>query len=706
MEPRRLIANRYSIKSVLGRGGMGEVYLAHDNSLKTDVALKRVPLELALQPRIRNALVQEARILARLSDTHIVRLFDLADTADGMFLVLEYVCGPSLDKYLDQRKTLTADEMAHVMRHVTKALTRAHGEGVVHRDLKPANFLISLQGQEQRHYQETGVFPADLLHSEIKVADFGLAKVVETSRAEASGYISGTPAYMAPEQFRGELPGPETDIYALGFVVYRCLAGHVPTGGADPMYFHLNVTPPPIAGIPDHVNAAIQKAIRKERHDRFPSASEFLEALLPPPVSKVQLNFNKDDAQAHPFQIKWKHQETEDPLEFFKKFPKLFLFMGGLSLFFLTLEFFNHRNSPNRSPTTENVMQSAPHHSSTADAPAIPLNPAPRIDSLPPVIESAKASKIGASLSPGLKQPVLQAQVQIPGNRVFGFGPDGTLFLTEDSSQIGALRDGRLLWQFKLGGDYGKFKIGADGLIWFNSYQGSGRLFCFNAAGQGGEFIDDVSKQKYLAVFNAIPDETSAVQCVSASSSKNLPGVQRLSSTGHVVWSVPLDQECRGDVNSTPDGTTVLQTENRTVYLVSPDGKVLWTYLPQCQLDSTLKLSTSGVVAALCSDGRTLMGILDGRQRFEIRSQTRLQVPFATDTGGNFYRVVPADGLEPLLIVKTDPSGRGLWRVPVDAPIWQPTNVLGPDGNLYVLMKSSDSYYALIFGENRDLSAQ
>jgi len=157
--PNRLIADRYEVRGILGRGGMGEVYLAHDRRLDTDVALKRVPLELSLEPEIRNALVREARILAKLSHTHIVRLFDLADTPDGIFLVLEYVCGPSLDKVLLQRKTLAPDELLHVIDHVTQGLARAHFLGVVHRDLKPANLLISLSGDERRYFVRDKTYP-------------------------------------------------------------------------------------------------------------------------------------------------------------------------------------------------------------------------------------------------------------------------------------------------------------------------------------------------------------------------------------------------------------------------------------------------------------------------------------------------------------------------------------------------------------------
>lgn len=125
----------------------------------------------------------------------------------------------------EQAGKLPPEELQHVVDHVAQGLKRAHAMGVIHRDLKPANLLVQLTGDERRRYLRDGALPPTLLNADIKVTDFGLAKAVQQSRVEMSQSISGTPAYMAPEQFRGEMPSAETDIYALGFVAYACLAG-------------------------------------------------------------------------------------------------------------------------------------------------------------------------------------------------------------------------------------------------------------------------------------------------------------------------------------------------------------------------------------------------------------------------------------------------------------------------------------------------
>src|SRR5262245_41261071 len=133
------VANRYDVITELGRGGMGAVVLAFDRRLNTEVAIKRIPSELADDPALRSALTQEAQILARLSHPNIVRLFDLADSPEGMFMVLEYVCGPSLAEFLRARPRLTQFETTHLLRQVCEGLSAAHAQRVIHRDLKPGN---------------------------------------------------------------------------------------------------------------------------------------------------------------------------------------------------------------------------------------------------------------------------------------------------------------------------------------------------------------------------------------------------------------------------------------------------------------------------------------------------------------------------------------------------------------------------------------
>jgi serine/threonine-protein kinase len=697
---------------------MGEVYLAYDYRLATDVALKRIPLELALEESIRGALIREAQILARLSDTHIVRLFDLADTPDGIFLVLEYVCGPSLDKYLATRKTLTQAELSHVMRQVGSALGRAHGMGIVHRDLKPANLLVALKGEEQLHYLESGALPATLLHAEVKVADFGLAKVILQSRVEASGRISGTPAYMAPEQFRGELPGPETDIYSLGYVAYRCLAGSVPLGDANPMYFHLHMSPPPIEGVAFNINAAIQKAISKERRDRFPTVAEFVDALLkpfpsrtaapppdpprsapPPPPNPPPPKPPPPDPPRPRFKATT-FAKPDSNRQFVKSLPMLLLVLGiiGLASGGVRLVWWLAHNAAAAETTYGPAAGStASPAESDAQPQPIPPNPAPPIDEPPPVIEAARGPAPNAP-PPGIDHPTQLAKLTVPGTDAFGFGPDGTLYVTQSKTLIGAVRDGKLVWQFKMGGDYGKFKISPNGLIWFLSEQGGGRLFCFNAAGQGGEFRDYTAKQKYLAAFNALPEPVRPAQCEAANEQHHQPVALRYSSTGKVLWKTDLDQDCRTPLLTGPAGETALQTDAGTVYMLSAAGAIHWTFSPPCQLDSDMRLLPGGELLVLCSDRHRIVGLRDGKQQFALESKQPLSLPFGVDSAGSFYRFASNGKLMGNLIIKTDSSGRDLWSLPVDGYLGV-SAFLAPDRKLYVLGWVGNIRDALVFAE-------
>lgn len=289
MSQGRLIADRYELKGLLGKGGMGEVFLALDHRLQTPVALKRVPLALSLEPGIRDALVQEARIMARLSHSNIVRLFDLADSVDGMFIVLEFIPGPSFDKVLKLRPVLEIPEVQRMIDQVAQGLTLAHSLGIVHRDLKPSNLLLAFESTDQRHFERDGTHPQALLAANWKVTDFGLAKVVEQLKTEnISGRVVGTPIYMAPEQFRGEVASSETDVYALALIAYQCLSGKLPTGGAEPAYFHIYVTPPPLAHINPTINAVLARALQKDRKQRYPSVAAFAQAFADAAVAKPQ----------------------------------------------------------------------------------------------------------------------------------------------------------------------------------------------------------------------------------------------------------------------------------------------------------------------------------------------------------------------------------------------------------------------------------
>ncbi len=205
---------RYEIIRLLGKGGFGTVYLAHDSQLGRQVAIKSLHKRKFSTDKQAKNFLQEARSTARLNHPSIVTLYDVAESSDGsLFAVMEYVDGDSLAGRLTTNSIKLADGI-EILVQVAQALGYAHRRGFVHRDLKPGNILIDQEGRA-------------------RVADFGLA-IHEDSQRMRVGELAGTPAYMAPEQVRGEthrLDG-RTDIWSLGVVLYEMLTGKLPFSGA------------------------------------------------------------------------------------------------------------------------------------------------------------------------------------------------------------------------------------------------------------------------------------------------------------------------------------------------------------------------------------------------------------------------------------------------------------------------------------------
>jgi serine/threonine protein kinase len=202
---------QYEIRTLLGRGGMGEVYLAHDRKLGRDVAIKTLPKEFSDDPERLSRFQREARVLASLNHPNIAAIYGLDESAGVNFLILELVEGETLAERLKRTGPIPVAEALRVMSQVAEALEAAHRKGITHRDIKPANIKVTPEGR-------------------VKVLDFGLAKVLRTAGRPASvglesgtGRILGTPRYMSPEQARGEAVGQRTDVWAFGCVLYELL---------------------------------------------------------------------------------------------------------------------------------------------------------------------------------------------------------------------------------------------------------------------------------------------------------------------------------------------------------------------------------------------------------------------------------------------------------------------------------------------------
>ncbi|HEV8589159.1 MAG TPA: protein kinase, partial [Pyrinomonadaceae bacterium] len=271
-----LIAH-YKILSFIGRGGMGDVYLAHDTRLGRKVALKLLPKLLSMDqerlPRFR----REARSASALTHPNVCVIHEIGETDDGRpYIAMEYIEGETLRQRLEHRR-LKVSEAIDIARQTASALAAAHSAGVVHRDVKPENIMIRRDGY-------------------VKVLDFGLAKLTERyetgSDSEAptfhafsthTGALLGTTYYLSPEQARRAEVDERADIWALGVVLYETIAGRFPFSGETPSHVVVSILetdPAPLTNfannIPLELEWIVKKALRKDREQRYQTMNEFL----------------------------------------------------------------------------------------------------------------------------------------------------------------------------------------------------------------------------------------------------------------------------------------------------------------------------------------------------------------------------------------------------------------------------------------------
>ncbi|MFO0909070.1 MAG: protein kinase [Isosphaeraceae bacterium] len=254
----------FTVETELGRGGMGVVYRARDRRTGRLVALKILRPELA-DGSSRQRFEQEARAAARVEHDHVVRLYDTSDPSEpAPYLVMEYVAGPSLAEELKARGRLNPREAARVIGEAADGLAAAHAAGLVHRDVKPGNILLE---------RATG---------RARIGDFGLARLAaEAARLTREGVVTGTPAYLSPEQASGDPDaGPASDVYALGVCLYECLAGEPPFRGTPHLVIEqiLRDDPrPPRAlndAVPRELETVCLKAMSREPARRYATASD------------------------------------------------------------------------------------------------------------------------------------------------------------------------------------------------------------------------------------------------------------------------------------------------------------------------------------------------------------------------------------------------------------------------------------------------
>ncbi len=255
----------YRIEAVLGRGGMGVVYLAEQLALSRKVALKVLAPELAEDPKFRDRFLRESRIAASLEDPNILPVYEAGEADGALFIAMRYVRGTDLRRLIDAEGPLAPERTVSILTQAASALDAAHAEGLIHRDVKPANVLL-VPGSPDRVY----------------LADFGLTKrAASDSGVTGTGQFLGSVEYAAPEQFEGRPVDRRTDVYALGCVLYECLIGEPPyrrESEAAVMYAHLRDDPPRPRTARPEVPAAfdpvVARAMAKRPEARYPTAGD------------------------------------------------------------------------------------------------------------------------------------------------------------------------------------------------------------------------------------------------------------------------------------------------------------------------------------------------------------------------------------------------------------------------------------------------
>jgi serine/threonine protein kinase/tetratricopeptide (TPR) repeat protein len=270
------VFSKYRIITKLGAGGMGEVYKAEDPSLLRTVAIKVMSRESDRTPDGETRFLREARAASAFNHPNIVTIYEIGETAEHAYIVMEYIEGQSL-RDLISKKEVKLENVLDIAVQICDALVEAHSRGIIHRDIKPENILLTERGR-------------------VKLVDFGLAKTVSGSPVRGggtaavsiteSGTVMGTLSYMSPEQLRGEHLDERTDIFSFGIVLYELITGELPFMGSnsfevaasilkDPAY-EIGTVPP---GLPPGTKGVVSRLLEKRRQDRFASFAEVRSAI-------------------------------------------------------------------------------------------------------------------------------------------------------------------------------------------------------------------------------------------------------------------------------------------------------------------------------------------------------------------------------------------------------------------------------------------
>jgi serine/threonine protein kinase len=270
----KTLVDRYKVISLLGRGGMSEVFKAEHLMMGRMVAIKAIRMVVGSEYELNlKRFQQEARVISRLKHPNIVEAFDFFWSEGQVFMVMEYLEGESLQSLLQTQHHLPAKKCLPLFAKICSALSHAHDHGIIHRDLKPANVML-------------------MPNEEAKLLDFGVAKFLHAGEidqvATQTGFAIGSPPYMSPEQCQGKQLDARSDLYSLGCLMYETLAGVNPVigkNGLETIQRHLKYTPrrfsqvAPDLNIPEPVELMINKALQKSPDNRYQTANDLLQDL-------------------------------------------------------------------------------------------------------------------------------------------------------------------------------------------------------------------------------------------------------------------------------------------------------------------------------------------------------------------------------------------------------------------------------------------
>ncbi len=331
----------YAVERVLGEGGMGRVYLArHTRIAQKRIAVKVLHPEYKRNPEMLARFQREAEAAASICHPNVVAVYDVDRTTEGLpYLVCEYLEGHDLWQYIKQQQKLSLATAVHVVRQLCEGLGAAHGCGVLHRDLKPQN--IFLVGDFAEGVPE---FPF------VKILDFGLSKFMDVAEGQLvtkTGVVMGTPAFMSPEQARGQRADVRADVYGVGAILYTCLTGQLAFEESTPQATMLAVIgneprrPRVIApSIPEYAELVIQRAMAKQPSERYADMTSFLDALEPLVENRSALHEASSTRPARPvsFETHAEHSKAARPKLAVYLTLALFLLLGSLGVAFAGLE--------------------------------------------------------------------------------------------------------------------------------------------------------------------------------------------------------------------------------------------------------------------------------------------------------------------------------------------------------------------------------